>query len=586
LTHWFFQKSFIIQEFFMKKFLVLILVLGFAAIVFVPESSAEVYWGLDTDFNTGLFTRGIPAGERAEKLITLDNLKVPNNNINNPFTGRGDYTFTPGYMDLFSYGSGRWLRGNELRMTIGYRTNGIEIHTMALLDSLVRADQSDGTGIPHELGPDHSLVQTPNGIRNVNWGDFLRYSFEEYYFKGNVGAFSGYVGNTPDRGKVNNFNTFTDDVLRTIRVENYGVITPDVNADFLNDGQDTNNFQRNPRVRGSRIVGADTIDPYGYIDIPYFMVAVDLGTFTKLPLTVQIAADPGNNSGMNSGAGNDSRNDFDYIKMNGSVRISGERIADLLTFDAIYRFKGGDPNTINSYDEDYFPGGVIQPDGLGITAHIFGVYANILNVSNFGIGLGYSGYTKIFEEDRDSTVFIINRNGPLHNGIDLRLQYTGINKLTITSANNFSFASVKRSTEDPQWAIGVLGTPLPTGTSQRWIAIYNSIGLDYELSDQLKASLQIGNRYGVIETVEAPLSGGSVTYKRSRMQFGGGMYVGYQLNDNFYLQAGMMFRFLNDSYSNNDPRITVQNNPETRNAGGGMFDFAVPIRMRIVIGNK
>ena len=572
----------------MKKVLVLVFVLGVAA-----NSHAEFRWGLLTDFNTSLVSRGIPTGDRTERLLSIGNVLLPNNTLNNPIAGtgiaglnRGNFTYTTGYLNLFSYGCGQWLRGNELRMSIGFRGDNIEFYTMTLLDALVRPDLSDGSGMPNELGPDHSLVQTPNGARTVNWGDFLRYSFEEYFFRGTVGAFTGFVGNSYNRGMVNYFNAFTDDVLRTIRVEGLGVITPDANADFLDGGQDTNNFLRTPSVRASRTFGGRNGLPFGRIDIPYFMVAVDFNTLLQnfnVPLTLQIAADPGNNSGINAGGGPDSRNDTDFIKMNGAIRLSGENIANWVTFDLIYRFKGGDPKTLDDFDAGANPGGTIQPDGLGIFAHTFGIFANILNVPNFGIGIGYSGYAKRFEEDRETTTEIINRNGPFFHGIDLRLQYTGINRLTITSANNVSFGTIRRSIHDPMIAIGVLGTPLDTGTSQRWVAVYNALGFDYELNERLTASLQIGSRYGVITTVNTPLTGGSNTVVRSRSQIGGGAFITYQAGRHMQLQGGFALRSLNDSYSNNAPG--AQDIPALRDASGGMFEFAVPIRMRIVFGN-
>jgi hypothetical protein len=569
----------------MKKLFVLFLVFVFAAGIFAPKAQAQFHWELITDFNTGLLTHGIPLGERAEKFLTIDDIPQANNIINNPVTDRGNYTYTTGYLDLLSYGSGKWLRGNELRLTIGYTGENIAFHTMTLLDALVRPDISSGAGLPNEFGPGHSFVQTPNNARTVNWGDFLMYSFEEYFFRGTAGIFTGYVGNTPDRGKVDGFITsFSDDLLRTIRVENYGVITPDANADFLDGGQDTNNFMRPPRIRSNLIASMNTDDFYGWVDVPYFMVAARFENLFPFPLTVQLAADPGNNNGINPGGGKDTRDDFDYISMNGAIRISGENIADWVTFDAIYRFRGGDPNTLDSFDPDHNASGIIQPDGLGIYAHTFGVYANILGVPDIGIGLGYSGYVKIFEEDRETGTEIINVYGPMFHGIDLRLQYTGINNLTVTLANNFSIATIRRSIDDPIIAMGVLGRKLPTGTSQRWTAIYNALGLDYQLNDQLMASLQLGSRYGVIETVYTPLAGGSHTTTRSRHQLGGGAFIAYQANRNFHLQGGIILRYLNDSYTNTAPG--AQDAAETRNASGGMFDFAFPIRMRMVFGNK
>lgn len=563
----------------MKKIFVLFFVLGF-----VMSAHAEFSWQLIADFNTGLFARGIPTGERAERVITVDGIDRPNNHLHNPISNeRGNFTYTTGYLDLFSYGSGQLMRGNELRMAIGFQRNNIQFHTLTLLDILVRPDLSDGRGLPNEFAPDHSLVQNPRGIRNVNWGDFLRYSFEEFFFRGNVNFLTLFVGNTHDRGKVDNFDVFTDDVLRTIRVPYFGVLTPDVNADFLDGGTDTNNFLRQPRVRATRAFGQATDSPFGTIDIPYFMIGVDFSTISSnftLPFTLQIAADPGNNSGVNAGGGVNPVNDFDFTQMNGGVRLSGANLFDWVTFDAIWRFKGGDPNTLDNFDENLNPGGYIQPDGLGVWAHSFGLYTNIVGLPDINIGVGYSGYVKIFEEDRETGPNIISRTGPFFNGFDLRIQYTGIDRLTITSSNNFSIGAIRRSIEDPVIAIGVLGTELQTGTSQQWIGIYNAIGFNYQLTEQLTASLQLGNRFGRITTVYTPLLGGRHTTTRSRNQFGGGAYLAYQMNAHLTFQGGFLFRHLHDSYTNTAPG--AQGNFATRNASGGMIDFSIPIRARFV----
>ena len=571
----------------MKKLLALLIALVF---VWAVGAESNFHWNLVTDFNASFFAAGLPTGERTERTINIGGIERPNYFVYNPhrYGHRGVFTYTTGFLDVFSYGSGQWLRGNELRMTVGYRGRHTEFHTMVKLDELVRVDLSDGTGRPNELGPNSSLVQTPNGNRTANWGDFLRFSFYEYFFRVNAGFITGYVGNTHDRGKVDRFDVFTDDLLRTIRVENYGVMTPDANADFLNNGQDINNFMRAPmsvaRHTSVNIPPDDNEKLFGFVEIPYFMVAFNFSKIDAigLPLTLQFALDPGNNSGVNAGLVADYRMSFNYIKFNGAVRLSGEAIADRLTFDAIYRFKGGDPNTLNDYVEGIHEGGFIQPDGLGVYSHTFGLFANILGLPNLGIGLGYSGYIRFFEEDRDTSPAIITHSGPLFSGIDLRIQYTGIPNLTITSANNVSFARINRSSLPDDRIVGVLGVPLPLGTSQSWFALYNALGFNYRLNERFTASFQIANRFGRITTVSGAYGEPLVTVTRSRMQFGGGAYLAYHFTQNILFQVGCVFRFLNDTYTNN--AVGAQENINYRNASGGMFSFAIPIRMRVVFG--
>ena len=570
----------------MKKFLVSFMLLGLTFSVITPKAAAQFHWELATDFNVGLISWGLPTGERTEKLIMIGNTTVYNGTDgsginNNPSGGgnRGDYTYTSGTLDVFSYGSGLWLRGNELLLSIGYRGDNVEFHTRAMLDPMVRANERQGSVIPPNLmSGDNSFVQITNNWRTPNWADFLRYSFDEYYVKGNAGFLSGYMGNTPDRGKVNAFNNFTDDVLRTVNVGYYGVNLPGGGkhcqdrfcacrhyADFLKDGLDTNNFMRSPGIDGF----------LDFIDLPYLMMSANLRPLFRnanVPLTIQIAADPGNNSGITS--------NWDYKKVNAGLRISGESILNRITFDAIYRMKGGDPDTKYSFDKVYNnTSGVIQPDGAGRTAHTFGLYANILNVPGFGFGLGYSGYIRIFEANDNTGPETITKTGPLFSGIDLRLQYKGIEKLTITFNNNISFAGVKRESGD-NIVIGVLYSPLTNDTAQKWFALYNALGLDYMLSDKLTASFQIANRFGKITTETTPGGAGGFKTDRSRLQLGGGAYTAFQFNKYLLFQGGLAFRFVNDSYSNS--AAGAQAAADTRDASGGIFDIAIPIRMRIV----
>lgn len=546
----------------MKKFLILLLVLGTAA-----ESFAQFSWKLHTDFNIGLLSYNVPAGERTEKLIT--DKKIPNVEENNPINaGRGDYTYTSGGLDLFTYGKGDWLRHNELRLIVDFKGHNVELHTRTLLDSLVRPDLYLSPGAVNSTTGDHTLVMGSG--RTVNWNDLLRFSFDEYYIKGNAMFLTGYVGNTPDRGKVEGFNAFTDDVLRDIYIEHYGVNMPAADAGFVGNGQDINNFMSKPGTPGEE-------DPFEWV-MPYFMIGARFGMSMgrlQFPVTFQIAADPGNNTGVFGNA--------NYKRYNGSLRISAEQIAGIVTFDALYRFRGGQPNDIDNYDPIYNPEGTKQPDGSGFLAHAFGLYANIHSMPKLGIGLGYSAYLMTYQDDINTIKGeLLTRSGPLYSGFDLRLQYAGFDKIIITFNNNISFANTP-PTKGRSVSVGVLGTDLDIFTAQNWFALYNALGLDFHLNNKLTASFQIANRYGLIINRES-LPGIIEKTERSRMQLGGGGYVAFQFNRFLLFQGGVSFRSLNESYSNSNP--AAQLNQAKRNASGGTFDIAIPLRVNILFGKS
>jgi hypothetical protein len=236
---------------------------------------------------------------------------------------------------------------------------------------------------------------------------------------------------------------------------------------------------------------------------------------------------------------------------------------------------------LDSLEKDYNLNGIIQPNGDGRLAHNFGIYANILKVPNLGIGLGYTGYLMIYDDNRDtpSNTGIITTSGPLYSGIDLQLQYTGLKNTALTFVSNVSFASSGRSVPSADtYNVGLFGQNLDEYTDQSWFAIYNALGVDYQVNDKLSVSFQFANRYGII-TNDFTSTARVFTIKRSRMQSGGGGYAAFRINQYLLLQGGLAFRYLNDSYSNNE--TGAQNDLARRDASGGTFDIAVPIRLNL-----
>jgi len=552
----------------MKKILGLFLFFASAVGAF-----AQFNWRLTADLNTGLITWNVPTGERAEKFIMVGDEKLPNTGANNLNAGnRGDYVYSSGTLDVFSYGGRRvWDRAGELNLWLTYGGRNFNVHTKMSLNPLVQGIAGRGVNADN-MGGGHSF--TVGSGNTPNWGDFILYSFNEYFIRGNFLSLTYYVGNTSDQGKVNQFEIVYDDILRDIIVRRFSYFAPAANAADFSDsgyGQDVNNFLKAMRINASPSQAAVTADLYSYYDRPYLTIGTSVDWFA-FPLTFQIAADPGNNTGI-GGA-------FNYRKLGGAVRVSGENIANRITFDAIYKFRGGDPNTLDSYDPDYNSGGTQQPNGDGVFAHEFGVYANVLNVPDLGIAFGYSGILKTFEDDvgRD-----ISRTGPLFSGIDLRFRYTGIRNLTLISQHNVSFAHTEKTSTD-SIAIGLIGQALPLDQEQNWFATHNALLVEYRLTPQLFASFQVGQRYGkIITNIADESTANESTIERSFLKIGGGASIAYQFHRTLRLQGGIILRYENQTYTNSAPG--AQNGRATRDASGGYFGIAVPIRMWLSIGS-
>jgi hypothetical protein len=243
---------------------------------------------------------------------------------------------------------------------------------------------------------------------------------------------------------------------------------------------------------------------------------------------------------------------------------------------------GGDPSATNDYNAIYNPLGTLKPSGDGFITHNFGIYTNILDVAGFGFGLGYSTWLKTYEGNLRKNGIFIPKTGPMFNGFDLRIQYTGINKLVITSFNNVSFGSTAISSVNND-VIGVTGVHLPNNTSQDWFALFNSVTVVYNITSRLIVSAQAASRYGLINT-EVHTPGRSFTMERGRRQIGGGAYAAYKFSW-FDLQIGASFRHFMDSYSNTGspaPGAAFQTVAGYRDASGGSFDFAVPVQITFV----
>jgi len=441
----------------------------------------------------------------------------------------------------------------------------LTFHTTFLLHGLLR--NIGAVGGQNEIGGGHSLIQGSG--RTVNLGDLLVPGFYDWYIRGNFAPFTVYAGNVADYGRVRHVNNLSDDVVYGVRMDYYGVNTPDANAAYLPNI--INDLSNQSATRSSALGGTFSPDRnFGSYTVPYVMVSARVTQFA-FPMTFQIAADAGDNN--LTGAQDNYRN------YSGTVRISGERIRNRVTFDTIYKLRGGDPNTMDYFDPDY--GGSLQPDGSGFLVHSFGIYANIWEVPRFAFGLGYGGILRVFEDKLDPvTGETVSKISPLFNGLDLRVSYAVMRNMTATIHTNVSFAQSGKSSEGII-SKGVLGQDLSSNTTQDWFALYNAFGFSYRWDNQLAASFQTASRYGLITTEVSPLGGSVYEIKRSQYRLAGGAYALLSYHRNFHMSAGLAFLYVNNSYSNTADG--AQNNRNTRNASGGAFGIAIPIRMNIYL---
>ena len=201
----------------MKKFLFLLLIFAVTAGAFAPQAAAQsslgaqFRWRLYADLCSKLVMWNTPTGEKADKFITVGNNKVINTSGNNPTasagsntgiagTTRGDYTYTAGTLDFFNASNAvNTIPQSSLNLHLDYKNRYVMFHVNVPLGTMFHA-------IGAATDRNRSFVQGSGST--ANWTDFLRFSFVQWYARGNAGLFTGYVGNTPDTGKVRQFGLF------------------------------------------------------------------------------------------------------------------------------------------------------------------------------------------------------------------------------------------------------------------------------------------------------------------------------------------------------------------------------------------
>jgi hypothetical protein len=492
---------------------------SFLALIAATGVFAQFKFGLYADFFPELLRLTAPGGDYADI----------NNDIYNLYKGTGT-------VDILSSSSiGRLGKQSELRAELGFSGKGYSFYVQIAFDDYLQAATGSGW-----------LVDGDELI-NANYATILNQVFNEWYLWGSAGMFTAFVGSTDDYGKTARFEDSFDDFIDAIRIKDYGVILP-------NGPVSSNNLL--PQIKGS--------DTYGLFFQPYFSISVN-----PQPFTFQVAGDIGSGSGIspaNPDPANPERRS--YTRLNGALRFSGERIARRVSFDAIYRFRGGNPNTDPADPADPTKAAEL-PDGSGITIHSMGLYANIIGIPSFGIGFGYSGLFRLYDKMDSSYNEWESRTTPFFSGVDLRVQYSGIGKLTISSHNNISFAATKGSDDSRKEIMPVEGgAALPLDTGESWLALYNALSFNYKLSSQLLAALQLGNR---LESLTVNSNGSKELAAHNR--FAAAVFTVYRFNANITVHGGLQLLVDSEKYKDKTTLIDVN---------GSMAYFAIPLRFKVI----
>ncbi|GHV55450.1 hypothetical protein AGMMS49579_18340 [Spirochaetia bacterium] len=383
----------------------------------------------------------------------------------------------------------------------------------------------------------------------------------DWYAWGRVGKLWAYLGNTtPNRGKTNGgrftggfsdwggssssvnrsaYNNWASGSLNVGKNDNFGVQVNTSMTDVTLSAWDINNLSKGPENRS----------------LAYAWIQADLS-----PIFIDFAG--GTNLATSFGA-----LDKTFTQGQGSVRISGDKIADAVSFDAVYKIAGGDPNTDPNDQADNSQNDGPQPDGRGVWSNAFGVYGHITAIKDFGISFGYSGVFKL-QEDTEVNNDTVTFAHPFYSGIDLRLYFTGVENLGISFNNNVSFASVKGDGGRDKVVYGFDGaTPLNDDDfSQAYFAWYSGLGVSYKFTDTLTGYVNLIEKLYKLDNTNATGKDSSFLWNGDRVA----LSVAYTANSHVILEGGVALDIVSTTTT------PVVGDASTK----GNIAFSIPLRVR------
>ena len=348
------------------------------------------------------------------------------------------------------------------------------------------------TGEHHEIYADIRLNNWAKEFNGVF--DFLSQGQADWWAKGDAGIFNGQIGTAGYGGFVSTHATWND-YLGWNQLCRFGVWRADNSFLASNEFRTWNEW-------GTIVaLGATLADNYR-ISLGYRVDPDDL------------AIKPSNPAASIS-------------NINASFMVSG-KVTDEIAFDLFYAVKGGDPDTFERKLTTTTP-----PDGKW--DNILGAYIGLGIVENLGLSLGYTanfvayetgGYLAAANTDPTTSkprTFV----APVYSGVDLRVNYSGIDNIGVTFNNNLSFAGVTATKIENQEYDKVnlrLDNKTPyfvTGDASAkkdWFHWNSELQAKLALIENLNLIVHLGNQLGVV-SYEGSESGSSYNCQYQLLQF-------------------------------------------------------------------
>jgi hypothetical protein len=330
------------------------------------------------------------------------------------------------------------------------------------------------TGESHEVYADIRMDGWEKFKDNKGVLGLLESGCEDWYAKGNAGIFNGQIGTAGYGGFVSTQATWND-YLGWNELCRFGVW----------------------RAEEGFLVGDDfrTWSQWGTI------LALGAG-FGDFKFSIGHRLDPDYSFDNAPPSYNDPTDSKSSI--NASFMFSGRPI-DLLTFDLFYSVIGKDTDTFARTEAGH----------SGEWGNIIGAYVGLNVVENLGLSLGYTAnftaYDKgAYADDGDLTKSKpVTYTAPIYSGVDLRVNYSGIDKIGLTFNNNLSFAGVKGKeikADSDEIILNFSGKPYDKDLSQDWFHWDAELKASLSLVDNLSLTAHLGNRLAVLSEEDSTSS--------------------------------------------------------------------------------
>jgi len=397
---------------------------------------------------------------------------------------------------------------------------------------------------------------------NASFIDMISSAPADWYFQGDTGAsgskvvFEGKVGTGRYDGWVNRIDIW-DDYIGGGDQNFFGV--------YRNDRQ----------LLPSDTIGASDFianDPWSRV----FAVGITYDNKFKLSLGKTL-------TNYSTGSGDPTAS---KSKAEMSAILSG-RPVDLLTFDLSYAINGKDDNT--------------AARSTGEWQNLIGAYVGAdlgtIGISGLGVSAGYTAnftaYEKqggFFNTDTSNPAQRAEKSwsktGPVWSGVDVNVQYNGIDKLGISLKNNISFASAEWNKREKQYEDEVVGLASwnvggkDDSETQNFFVYRARLNVSYGLTDNLTVKLSLQDILGVDSgEYKTKSNDQKVTYNNTGNAFITSLHADYNVG-NVSFGLGLTLKVESGS---TEKETTRPNYTKKETGSSAITTFHVPIFFKVSI---